>query len=175
MEYAMSKRSYQLTELTSQNFNVLNSPVNWSASNLTYDANAKELKSFGIRIAYARGRGWSWHNESELIEEIADLNGYQNSAFKRHHSITRNLIRAYNQHYCSRPPEEERTWTIPTPQPNNPIADALDKVSELVVDADIDNEVTTTPIPALNDAIIDFIMKLTDTIDLFNQAIRKQL
>ena len=171
----MSKRSYQLTELTSQNFNVLNSPVNWSASNLTYDANAKELKSFGIRIAYARGRGWSWHNESELIEEIADLNGYQNSAFKRHHSITRNLIRAYNQHYCNRPPEEERTWTIPTPQPNNPIADALEKAPEITVTPSEPEEITTAPIPALNDAIIDFIMKLTDTIDLFNQAIRKQL
>lgn len=172
------KRHYQLTELTPQACDVLNSSHDWQASNLTYNSETREVKSFGIRIAYARGRGWSWINEGELIDEIQELNGYQNSAFRRHHSIIRTLIKAYNKRFCVRPPESDELQAqlvFPTAEPNTPLADTLPEVTQQPEPIEETDEVTTTPIPALNDAIIDFIMKLTDTIELFNQTIRKEM
>ena len=170
------KRHYQLTELTPQACDVLNSGHDRQASNLTYNADTREVKSFGIRIAYARGRGWSWINESELIDEIQELNGYQNSAFRRHHSIIRTLIKAYNKRFCVRPPESDELQAqlvLPTAEPNTPIADVIPELiiqDESTIETD---EIITAPIPALNDAVIDFIMKLTETLELFNQVIKE--
>ena len=169
----MSRRNYQLTELSPAMHDVLNSSVDWKASNLTYSAESRCVKSFGIRIAYARGRGWSWVPESDLVDDIGNLNNYENNAFRRHHSIIRTLCRAYNKHYCQLPLDTVQPQIeFPTPEPNTPLADALPEVIETIETTDKD--IQTTPIPELNDAIIDFIMKLTDTIELFNQTIRSQ-
>ena len=169
----MSRRNFQLTELNSTMYDVLNSSVDWSASNLTYSADDKHVKSFGIRIAYARGRGWSWVPEGDLIDDIKELNGYQNSAFRRHHGIIRNLIRAYNKHYCMAIEPVQPQIDFPTVEPLTPIADAMNKLEDVIEVQEQDTNIPT-PIPALNDAIIDFVMKLTETIELFNQTIRRQ-
>lgn len=172
----MSRRNYQLTELNGSMYDVLNSSVDWSASNLTYSAHDKHIKSFGIRIAYARGRGWSWVSESDLIDDIEELNGYQNSAFRRHHGIIRNLIRAYNKNYCATPTESiQPQIEFPTPPPNTPLQELLTLDMSITENEDEDTDaLIPSPIPALNDAVIDFIMKLTETIELFNKTIKEQ-